>query len=563
MGAAFQEGGSSPSTAAPARAAATGSRATVALHRQPSPGRSRAAAAATPRPSAAEPPRAAAPAAPHCGVEPVAHRREEAAPPWAPPATAGLDDPGGLHKPASDEGAGPSSEPEAAAWGPEKLRLAHQDPGIGLQSMALAAAVCTAKFIAAQPRLQPRWVMRQVEQVLGDQVLLTPTRGPALDARLTVASGAIGGAALGSVLGPLGTGVGAVLGALATGRAEGLLLPRPEVVTLGKGHHHVLSRMATDGNMYLAHTEVPKQFGAESAALAILAQASARGCFNLLAYAHDEMSGQDVAVTLAKDVRDGVVVWAGCQGALVALALGQQHAAGSCLGHLCGVVLQNPALAMFGALGAGRIALKCLEYGLSTASKEALQAEVVLTTSQSAAAVLINVVGDLLQASLLSRTFLTCACSQAAGVWAHRCWREARRRDAEAQLRSIAAEVLGLAPGYTAEQLRCRWRTLARYSHPDRNQRPDAKQTFAIFSLCRDVLQDAARGQRCPPPAGCFAGLARRLRRSGWAAREDVPPASELHPRPVQQRPGRKTPAGCAGRFRPAGSVSGPAAPEP
>merc|ERR1712113_679122 len=103
---------------------------------------------------------------------------------------------------------------------------------------------------------------------------------------------------------------------------------------------------------------------------------------------------------------------------------------------------------------------------------------------------------------------------------AYEAWREVRQRDAEAKLIQIAQDVMGLASGYSREGLKKRWRLLARFAHPDRNLRADAKQTFALFSLCRDVLQGKLDR---PVPAGCFRSLIRRLRQAPWGTRSDLP----------------------------------------
>jgi len=302
---------------------------------------------------------------------------------------------------------------------------------------------------------------------------------------------------------------------------------KPEVVTLDPGHSHVLSHSPVSDKMFLAHEELPRTAASQNPALAILAQASLRGCANVLAYAQGKMSRSDVMVALACDLRDGVVVWAVCQGTLTALVQVEQHAAGTALGHLCSVGLHNPAVVMFGTLGVGRIAAQYLQYRIGQLTAEQFHEEVMQTTTRHTAAIITCMVGDALQASMVSRTLLNCVSCHAAAMWASYVWRERRTLYAEAKLRSIALEVMGLEPNFTSEQLGCRWRSLARYAHPDRNTQPDAKQTFAIFSLCRDILQEADVGLQCKP-SGRFVGLLRRLRRARWAARTDLPFAGAL-----------------------------------
>eukprot|EP00747_Dinoflagellata_sp_TGD_P011037 gnl/TRDRNA2_/TRDRNA2_120402_c3_seq1.p1 gnl/TRDRNA2_/TRDRNA2_120402_c3~~gnl/TRDRNA2_/TRDRNA2_120402_c3_seq1.p1 ORF type:complete len:293 (-),score=39.21 gnl/TRDRNA2_/TRDRNA2_120402_c3_seq1:4-882(-) len=269
--------------------------------------------------------------------------------------------------------------------------------------------------------------------------------------------------------------------------------------------------------------------GLQGMLLSALLQASLRGCANVVALANGEVSSRELGLSLMRDVRSGALVWATCNGTLKMLSMGELLAdsggALGILGSVCGTLVQHPTPVIFGVLGAGWLTMRYVEFAMmKSISREQLHAEMVLTCASNGSGIAVNLFTTTVGLPMLSRLFLTCAASHCAGVWAYEAWRAARQRDAEAKLRSIALEVVGLAPGFTAEKLRRRWRLLARYSHPDRNTRPEARLTFAVFSLCRDVL---AQSHERPTYAGHFRAVYRtllnRLRRTPWIARADLP----------------------------------------
>lgn len=406
----------------------------------------------------------------------------------------------------------------------------------------LSAAASSAPFLALQPQAQ--FVMRQVLDTVGDSVVLVSPQWPsALGPGIASATGAVGGAALGSAFGPAGTGLGALAGALASGKAEMWLAHRPEVINLAGDSAFTLAPIPGSGKLMLSHRELPRKPGSEGMAVAMLAQASLRGCWNLWSFSQGEMSGRDVALALIRDVRDGAVVWATCQGVLKVLTLGELWSAGL-FGHACSAALHNPAPLMFGVLGAGWTLMRCAHFSMDIISLEQLQADAVLACGANMVGITVNIMTGVFDVPILGRAVLTCTASQAAGLWIYEAWRARKQIDAETRLRAIAAEVLGLAPLHSAEDLRRRWRILARLSHPDRNRRNDAKRTFAVFSLCRDALRDGlarrqgggchahasayARPGSATSAAGCFRGLLRNLRRADWVDRGDLPVPGDL-----------------------------------
>lgn len=419
---------------------------------------------------------------------------------------------------AAPEGAEESSGGSSFLDGPGLGQLIH--PQLGpevVRPVVLSAAAVTAPLLVTSTEAQ--WVVRSVQQSMMDgTVLLTPNWPAILSPGLAAASGAVGGAALGSVLGPVGAALGSVAGALASKEAQDWLANRPEVFDLNQDGAYVMLP-GSDGHLVLHHREVPRTPGPEGMAVAALAQASLRGCGNLWAYAHGEMSGKDVALALVRDVRDGAVVWATCQGVLKALALGQVHSSGA-LSHFCSAALHNPSPVMFAVFGVGVVSARCLSYAMGSLGKEQLQANVVMTSSGNIAGILVNLTCSYFNLPMLGRAVLTCSMSHAAGLAAYEAWRSVRQKEAQERLRTIAREILGLSPNYDAAQLRHRWRLLARLAHPDKNRRPDAKQTFALFGLCREVLLENLDR---PVEPGYFRGLLRRLKKVSWTASLDLP----------------------------------------
>lgn len=272
--------------------------------------------------------------------------------------------------------------------------------------------------------------------------------------------------------------------------------------------------------MFLAHREVSHAPGAEVAVLAALTQASVRGVLNLVSVCRGEMSRKDAVLALARDSRNGVLVWVTCKGVLKLLTLGELNSSGT-LGLVCGAALRNPAPVMFGVLSLGLGAIRGLQALTGDITPNQLRAELVLLGAQSGTGILVSTVGRALSMSCMGCALFTMVASCAAGMWAHELWRASRQQMAEERLCWIAREILGLAHGYTSEDLRRRWRQLALVAHPDKNRCKFAKQTFAVFSLCRDVLLDS---KERPVPPGAFFGLRKRLRRMPWARDLNLPP---------------------------------------
>jgi len=394
----------------------------------------------------------------------------------------------------------------------------------------LAAAAASTPLLLVQPQVQ--WVMREVQAVVGSSAVLAPQSPTIVGLGVAAASGALGGAAIGSSLGPIGASLGALAGAALSGKAEVWYAARPQTMIIDRSHSYTLAHSPWGARkMYLSHKETSRGPGLEGLVVASLLPASLRGCGNLMAFAKGEMSGQDVVLSLLTDLRDGAFIWLSCNGVLKALSVGELRA-GGVLGQLCGVALRHHVPVMFFVLGVGWFTLRHARCSLNHINREQLHADLVLGVSSNVAGIAVNLLCSQLGVPILGRIVLTCTASNAAGLCAYETWRASQQRRVEDKLRLIAMDVLGLAPGFTAEQLRCRWRVLARLAHPDRNTRPDAKLTFTVFTLCRDVLRNgegANEVQRSASRAS-FRGLLRRLWRTTWVDHSDLPSTKALPP---------------------------------
>lgn len=441
--------------------------------------------------------------------------------------------------------------PEGADKKKTADQLVHQQLGPEIvRPVVLSAVACTAPLLSFHPQAQ--FVMRDVIQVLGNSAVLVAPMWPAtIYPGIASVTGAIGGSVVGSVMGPLGAATGAVLGGVVTETANQWMATRPEFLSL-VGDSYTLSSSAVNGRMYLAHKEVPRKPTGAGMATALLAQATIKGCWNLWAYSQGEMSGRDVSLSLFKDVRDGAMMWVTCQGVLKVLTLGELRGAGL-IHSLCKMAIINPSPIMFGTLGAGWSFVRYAQYKAGRLSYNQLESGNVLAAGATGIGIMTNLVGGAFHMSPLGVAILTCVMSQAAGLCIYEVWRTRRQVDAETRLRNIACDVLGLPPSYTREDLKKRWTILARFAHPDRNLKSDAKTIFEVFSLCRDALRedrnrncfDHEQGldcDRCSPSNGtsvhrCLFGLLERLQRIEWVPDQDLPYPQELADLGSRRRP--------------------------
>jgi len=218
-------------------------------------------------------------------------------------------------------------------------------------------------------------------------------------------------------------------------------------------------------------------------------------------------------------------VWLTVKGFVTALTVGELKASGL-LSSACGLALHYPVPMTFGMLGCAFVSIRCINYTMNRTSLNQFQSNLVLMSASNAVGITVSLASNVVGVPSLCGVALTCMSSYAAGVSAHEVWRASQQRNAEEMLRCHARELLGLPQDFTAEMLRRRWRTLARWSHPDRNRQKDAHKTFTLFQLCKDVLEEALHHPE--RDSGRLRGLLRHLRRACWLDRCSLPPTDLL-----------------------------------
>eukprot|EP00427_Karlodinium_veneficum_P033791 CAMPEP_0169196732 /NCGR_PEP_ID=MMETSP1016-20121227/7889_1 /TAXON_ID=342587 /ORGANISM="Karlodinium micrum, Strain CCMP2283" /LENGTH=304 /DNA_ID=CAMNT_0009273327 /DNA_START=306 /DNA_END=1220 /DNA_ORIENTATION=+ len=277
----------------------------------------------------------------------------------------------------------------------------------------------------------------------------------------------------------------------------------------------------TSGKTLLAHREIQQWSSFHGLLPTALCNATIQAGLNIWAYSRGELSVRDVALTFLKDVRDGTVVWLVAKGFVTALTVGELRTSGV-LASACSFALHYPVPATFGVLCLCFAAAGYAQRSMSGAELRQFHGNVVLHGASTATGLCATLASQAMGLSLLGSIVLTCAASNAAGIASHEIWRKLQESRAESRLRLIARELFGLPHAFTNEMLQRRWRTLARLAHPDRNRQADARKTFTIFQLCRDVLQADLAGRK--RNSGKSRGLLRSLRNVGWLSRQDLPP---------------------------------------
>jgi hypothetical protein len=417
----------------------------------------------------------------------------------------------------------------------DEWRLSHQvlAPTLGTTTTA-AVAACSTPSMLGKPIVH--WVMREVADRSASSVVLAPSALSKLAEGAVSASGAVTGAALASRMGPLAAMMGGIGGAVTSHAAEKWIATRSLTHNMAMDHGYGLTRSVADGKMYLAHKEAvawPSMNGFISTTL--LTATVQAGC-NIVAYANGEMTARDVALVFLKDVRDGVAVWLTVKGFVTAMTVGELRASGL-LASACSLALHYPVPATFGMLGCGYITLRCVAHSMRGTAKSQFnqfQSNLVLMGASNAVGIAVSLGAGALGAPPITAAIATCGASYAAGIWAHEAWRAIEQRRAEDRLRDLARSLLGLPHEFNSQMLQRRWRTLARLSHPDRNRQPEARKTFTLFQLCRDVLEEALHHPE--RDAGRLRGLLRYARRTCWLDHHNLPPVSLL-PKYEQARP--------------------------
>lgn len=381
-----------------------------------------------------------------------------------------------------------------------------------LRPATIGAAACATALMTIPPHTAR--VVSQVLATVGDgRVMIASGLNSVVSSYVAGLSGGLVGAAVGGAAGPLGAVVGSVVGATAGGESAKWMAAQSQIVDFSHLKHYRYYTSAADGHQYLSHRATVQAPGAELLVLIVLVQAGTNGVRNLWSYANGQMSGQDMAMAFGRDLRDGVIVSTSAQVVLKALQWGQGHAAGSWIASLSATTLSQPVPVLMAVLTGGLLASQCLRYSMGTISLEQLRANSVLAATVSGAGIATNVVCIGLHLPFVSCALLTCTASNLAGLWAYEAWRAGKQDALEDKLLALARDVFGVGPGHTQRSLDRRWRVLARMAHPDKNRRHDAKTTFALLRLCKEVLEMRAAGSRVREPAlyESFVSLSQQL----------------------------------------------------
>lgn len=356
-----------------------------------------------------------------------------------------------------------------------------------MKPAAIGAAACASQLLAIQPQTQ--WVMSQVQQTLGNgQVLLAPTIDHVMNASIATFSGAIGGAALGAVFGPGGAFLGSICAATLGSEALHWVQSQPQVLNLADLKGYVMARSTTNGEMYLHHRHQVKGPGYEILVLVALTQASVNGVRNIWNAANGEMSAEDVGKAFLRDIRDGSILCASSQGIMQLLKLGE-HQAGPILSGICSMALQKPVPVLFAVLGTSWVAYRGIRCFQGQVSAEQLRSDAFLALTVNGAGVATNLLCVSLNLPPVHRALITCFASNSAGLYAYEAWRASRQAQLEERLLDVARDIFGLPSKYTKDSLARRWKHLARMAHPDKNRQDNAKVTFTVLSVCKELLE--------------------------------------------------------------------------
>eukprot|EP00928_Gymnodinium_smaydae_P028933 TRINITY_DN21930_c0_g1_i2.p1 TRINITY_DN21930_c0_g1~~TRINITY_DN21930_c0_g1_i2.p1 ORF type:complete len:1277 (-),score=213.53 TRINITY_DN21930_c0_g1_i2:99-3929(-) len=398
-------------------------------------------------------------------------------------------------------------------------RLAARRSGPDVMRPAVITAVACATPILANPLPQARWVLREMSQATSLSQALSSQATALIPHTLSgIATGAMAGASFGSSFGAVGAGLGAALGAVAGPGFQAVVSSSSSFGPDMLSHGYVYTA-SSPGKMMLIEREIPSSHMMETLAMAATAQALVRGYGKVVAVARNEMSVRDAVVGVAQDVRDGVVVWGTCQAIMEFLRYEAAHA-GGVLGSVSAMVLQNPVPVLIVTLCSGALTVSLLNQKLGRVASDRVQADVVMTSCSNGCGLVLSVVGCYAGISPVATALVACGGGHLGGLMAYEMWRQDKQEQTELQLYEIAREVMGVAEDYDAVELRRRWRTFARLAHPDRNRCPQARMSFAVFSLCNEALK--TRLER-PIPRTCLRGLLRVLRRCSWTSRSDLP----------------------------------------
>eukprot|EP00392_Amoebophrya_sp_AT5.2_P005355 g5364.t1 len=147
----------------------------------------------------------------------------------------------------------------------------------------------------------------------------------------------------------------------------------------------------------------------------------------------------------------------------------------------------NPTPALLGLLGSGWVALRYLMYTQRYLTQEQFLADAVFSGYSNGMGAAACILGASLGFSPAMCAIVGCFMGSGLAAYTYECWREESALLLCRRLRKLAVFTLGLPNQFDEKLLNTRHRTLARYTHPDRNKSPDAKQMFELIQLAREI----------------------------------------------------------------------------
>ena len=199
---------------------------------------------------------------------------------------------------------------------------------------------------------------------------------------------------------------------------------------------------------------------------------------------------RDIATDFVRDNVKGTVVGTGYWGVLRGINIAQGSSVGT-VKTVARCLALNPTPALMTSLGSTYIAARYFMYLNSWLTHEQVLADAVFASYSNGLGALACLAGAQLGFSPALCALVGCLAGTGLASYTYECWREESGFLLCKKLRTLATKTLGLPENFDAELVNRRFRTLARWAHPDRNTNPGAKGLFESLQLSKEIcLQD-------------------------------------------------------------------------
>ncbi|CAD7967499.1 unnamed protein product [Amoebophrya sp. A120] len=217
---------------------------------------------------------------------------------------------------------------------------------------------------------------------------------------------------------------------------------------------------------------------------------SVLGLVRSLWLAKEDTKMSDIGKELAVDAGKGACVGASYWSVLQLINAAQGCASMPTMQFAANYLALNPTPALLGILGSGWIALRYLMYTQKHLTQEQFLADAVFSGYSNGMGAAACILGASLGWSPALCAILGCFVGSGVAAYTYECWREESTLILCKKLRKLAIVTLGLPQQFDEQLLNTRYRTLARYTHPDRNKSADAKQMFELIQLAREICRN-------------------------------------------------------------------------